>query len=56
MTFAPGATESTSTAFAIQGDDVYLDSESYEVSVSYHHHADSGDHNFESLDISDKLL
>ncbi|WP_369692947.1 immunoglobulin-like domain-containing protein [Halomonas sp. BL6] len=49
ITFAPGATESTSTAFAIQGDDVYLDSESYEVSVS-----DSGDHNFESLDISDK--
>ncbi|MCO7227617.1 VWA domain-containing protein, partial [Halomonas sp. CnH100-B] len=49
ITFASGATESTSSAFAVQGDDVYLDSESYEVSV-----IDSGNHDFESLDISDK--
>ncbi|WP_422103634.1 immunoglobulin-like domain-containing protein [Vreelandella sp.] len=49
ITFASGATESTSSAFAVQGEDVYLDSDSYEVSV-----IDSGNHDFESLDISDK--
>ncbi|QPL48246.1 type I secretion C-terminal target domain-containing protein [Halomonas sp. A40-4] len=48
ITFAEGATEGTSTPFDIQGDDVYEDEESYEVSVT-----DQGDHNFEDLDTSD---
>ncbi|MGM0543952.1 MAG: immunoglobulin-like domain-containing protein, partial [Pseudomonadota bacterium] len=48
ITFAEGATEGTSTPFDIQGDDVYVDEESYGVSVT-----DQGDHNFEDLDTSD---
>ncbi|WP_344962033.1 immunoglobulin-like domain-containing protein [Oceanisphaera sediminis] len=46
--FAAGATEAVSTPFAIQGDDVYQDGETFSVSVS-----DAGAHNFEQLDISD---
>nr|WP_231500642.1 MULTISPECIES: immunoglobulin-like domain-containing protein [unclassified Halomonas] len=51
IVFAEGATEGTSNAFVVQGDDVYLDSESYSVSV-----ADEGDHNFEKLDSSDSAM
>ncbi|WP_146779534.1 retention module-containing protein [Vreelandella sulfidaeris] len=48
ITFAEGETEGTSTPFEIQGDDVYKDGESYDISVT-----DNGDHNFEKLDASD---
>ncbi|MCV9880124.1 type I secretion C-terminal target domain-containing protein [Brenneria sp. KBI 447] len=48
ITFAANSAVGTSTAFAVQGDDVYQDSESYTVSVT-----DSGAHNFEQLDVSD---
>ncbi len=48
ITFAEGATVGTSTPFDIQGDDVYIDPESYEVSVT-----DQGDNNFEDLDAND---
>ncbi|MCL2891226.1 immunoglobulin-like domain-containing protein, partial [Brenneria tiliae] len=48
ITFAAGATTGTSSAFAVQGDDVYQDGESYTLSVT-----DAGEHNFEQLDTSD---
>src|SRR5690554_4455518 len=48
ISFAEGETVGTSTPFAIQGDDVYVDGESYEVSVT-----DAGDHNFEDLNTDD---
>ncbi|MCV9880657.1 immunoglobulin-like domain-containing protein, partial [Brenneria izbisi] len=48
ITFAANSAVGTSTAFAVQGDDAYQDSESYTVSVT-----DSGAHNFEQLDSSD---
>ncbi|RBP61564.1 immunoglobulin-like domain-containing protein, partial [Brenneria salicis] len=48
ITFAANSAVGTSTAFAVQGDDVYQDGESYTVSVT-----DSGAHNFEQLDSSD---
>ncbi|PWC09241.1 hypothetical protein B4923_20565, partial [Brenneria roseae subsp. americana] len=48
ITFAANSATATSTAFAVQGDDVYQDGESYTVSVT-----DSGAHNFEQLDSSD---
>ncbi|MCL2895870.1 immunoglobulin-like domain-containing protein, partial [Brenneria tiliae] len=48
ITFAAGSTTGTSSAFAVQGDDVYQDGESYTISV-----ANTGEHNFEQLDISD---
>jgi Ca2+-binding RTX toxin-like protein len=48
ITFAKGDTEGTSTAFNVQGDDVYFDAESYDINVT-----DPGDHNFEQFDVSD---
>ncbi|EHD20547.1 type 1 secretion target domain [Brenneria sp. EniD312] len=48
ITFAAGATTGTSSAFAVQGDDVYQDGESYTLSVT-----NAGEHNFEQLDTSD---
>ncbi|WP_040342973.1 immunoglobulin-like domain-containing protein, partial [Brenneria sp. EniD312] len=48
ITFAAGATTGTSSEFAVQGDDVYRDGESYTLSVT-----DAGEHNFEQLDTSD---
>ncbi|RBP56838.1 hypothetical protein DES54_1931, partial [Brenneria salicis ATCC 15712 = DSM 30166] len=48
ITFAANSATATSTAFAVQGDDVYQDGESYAVSV-----VDAGEHNFEQLDSSD---
>ncbi|EHD20544.1 hypothetical protein BrE312_1116, partial [Brenneria sp. EniD312] len=45
ITFAAGSTTGTSSAFAVQGDDVYQDGESYTLSV-----ANAGEHNFEQLD------
>ncbi|WP_040342964.1 immunoglobulin-like domain-containing protein, partial [Brenneria sp. EniD312] len=48
ITFAAGSTTGTSSAFAVQGDDVYQDGESYTLSVT-----DAGEHNFEQLDTSD---
>ncbi|MCL2900400.1 immunoglobulin-like domain-containing protein, partial [Brenneria tiliae] len=48
ITFAAGSTTGTSSAFAVQGDDVYQDGESYTLRVT-----DSGEHNFEQLDTSD---
>ncbi|PWC11329.1 retention module-containing protein, partial [Brenneria corticis] len=48
ITFAAGSTTATSSAFAVQGDDVYQDSESYTLSVT-----NAGEHNFEQLDTSD---
>nr|NMN90854.1 hypothetical protein [Brenneria salicis ATCC 15712 = DSM 30166] len=47
ITFAANSATATSTAFAVQGDDVYQDGESYAVSV-----VDTGEHNFEQLDSS----
>ncbi|MFD1009138.1 retention module-containing protein, partial [Oceanisphaera ostreae] len=44
LSFAVGATEATSSAFAIQGDDVYVDGEQITVTVT-----DQGDHDFEQL-------
>ncbi|PWC09199.1 immunoglobulin-like domain-containing protein, partial [Brenneria corticis] len=41
-------TTGTSSAFAVQGDDVYQDGESYTLSVT-----NAGEHNFEQLDTSD---
>ncbi|WP_189502500.1 immunoglobulin-like domain-containing protein, partial [Mesorhizobium sp. M00.F.Ca.ET.216.01.1.1] len=49
VTIAVGATSGVSTAFAVQGDDPYVDGESYQVGVS----GTSGG-NFEALDTSDK--
>ena len=49
LTFAVGATTATSTAFAIQGDDAYVDGASSTVSIT----ASNGGGNFESLDTSD---
>ncbi|WP_198008321.1 immunoglobulin-like domain-containing protein, partial [Brenneria sp. EniD312] len=48
ITFAAGSTTGTSSAFAVQGDDVYQDGESYTLSVT-----NAGEHNFEQLDTSD---
>ncbi|THF54992.1 retention module-containing protein [Pseudothauera rhizosphaerae] len=48
ITIGVGETTGTSTAFAVQGDDVYNDGESYEVSIT----GTSGG-NFEALDTSD---
>ncbi|TBU94604.1 retention module-containing protein, partial [Stutzerimonas kirkiae] len=48
ITFTAGSSTAVSTPFSVQGDDVYVDGESYVVSVS-----DAGAHNFESLDSSD---
>ncbi|WP_168197691.1 immunoglobulin-like domain-containing protein, partial [Brenneria corticis] len=48
ITFAAGATTGTSSTFAVQGDDVYQDGESYTIRVT-----DAGEHNFEQLDTSD---
>ncbi|MCL2895844.1 immunoglobulin-like domain-containing protein, partial [Brenneria tiliae] len=45
ITFAAGATIGTSSAFAVQSDDVYQDGESYTLSVT-----NAGEHNFEQLD------
>ncbi|WP_036186938.1 retention module-containing protein, partial [Marinobacterium lacunae] len=47
ITFAEGETTGTSTEFPIQGDDVYIDGESYDITV-----ADAGDNGFEALDTS----
>ncbi|MGB5854240.1 MAG: retention module-containing protein, partial [Oceanisphaera sp.] len=44
LSFAVGATEATSSAFAIQDDDVYVDGEQITVTVT-----DQGDHDFEQL-------
>ncbi|SFP61976.1 Calx-beta domain-containing protein, partial [Mesorhizobium sp. NFR06] len=49
VTIAVGATSGVSTAFAVQGDDPYVDSQSYQVGVS----GTSGG-NFEALDTTDK--
>jgi len=51
ITIAVGSNTGTSTAFAVQGDDVYLDGESYSVGISS---ASGG--NFEDLDITDTAL
>ncbi|PWC09190.1 hypothetical protein DDT56_24400, partial [Brenneria corticis] len=48
ITFAAGATTGTSSEFAVQGDDVYQDGESYTLRVT-----DASEHNFEQLDTSD---
>ncbi|PWC16588.1 hypothetical protein DDT54_23175, partial [Brenneria nigrifluens DSM 30175 = ATCC 13028] len=48
ITFAAGSTTGTSSEFAVQGDDVYRDGESYTLSVT-----NAGEHNFEQLDTSD---
>ncbi|PWC17079.1 immunoglobulin-like domain-containing protein, partial [Brenneria nigrifluens] len=48
ITFAAGSTTATSSAFAVQGEDVYQDGESYTLSVT-----NAGEHNFEQLDTSD---
>ena len=45
ITFAVGATSATSTAFAIQGDDVYLDGETLTLNAS----VTSGGSEFENL-------
>ncbi|WP_344962206.1 retention module-containing protein, partial [Oceanisphaera sediminis] len=44
LSFAAGATAATSSEFAIQGDDVYVDGEQLTVTVT-----DQGDHDFEQL-------
>ncbi|WP_298723697.1 immunoglobulin-like domain-containing protein, partial [uncultured Oceanisphaera sp.] len=49
--FAAGATEAVSTPFAIQGDDVYQDGDTFSVSVS-----DAGAHNFEQLTTGDATV
>lgn len=51
LTFSIGSTVATSTPFAIQGDDPYIDGESYTVSVSS---TTGGD--FENLDTTDTSL
>ncbi|QLF94319.1 retention module-containing protein [Pseudomonas sp. ABC1] len=48
ITFTAGSSTGVSTPFTVQGDDPYVDGESYVVSVT-----DPGNHNFESLDTSD---
>jgi len=48
ISFAAGATTATSTAFAIQGDDVIIDAETINVSVT-----NAGAHNFENLITTD---
>ncbi|PWC09195.1 immunoglobulin-like domain-containing protein, partial [Brenneria corticis] len=48
ITFAAGTTTGTSSAFAVQSDDVYQDGGSYTLSVT-----NAGEHNFEQLDTSD---
>ncbi|MCL2892705.1 immunoglobulin-like domain-containing protein, partial [Brenneria tiliae] len=48
ISFAAGSTTGTSSAFAVQEDDVYQDGESYTIRVT-----DAGEHNFEQLDTSD---
>ena len=49
ITFAIGAIEATSTAFAIQDDDVYRDGEI----IAVHANIQSGGNQFDNLDISD---
>ena len=50
VTFTPGGSLTVdSTPFAVQGDDPYVDGESYDVSVSSH----TGGAEFEDLDLSD---
>ncbi|MCL2891209.1 immunoglobulin-like domain-containing protein, partial [Brenneria tiliae] len=48
ISFAAGSTTGTSSAFAVQEDDVYQDGESYTIRVT-----DAGEHNFEQLDTRD---
>src|SRR5690606_29516392 len=49
VTFAVGATTATSTAFEIQGDDVYKDGETYTVKIDSY----TGGAEFEKLDVTD---
>ncbi|MFW8566291.1 retention module-containing protein, partial [Orrella sp. 11846] len=51
LSFVAGATEATTAPFEVQSDDVFVDADTYEVTVT-----DAGAHNFENLNASDKSV